>query len=256
MYRWVGALLKNTGAETLHGAFVAAQPGSSPGGSTASGGAGGAEAEPGAAPITTFEVSLLDELVRRAPCLPRASSFSILAYAPHPQSARHAFLRALSARRSIVQDVGAAFPRFCRVFWWILDACQQHEDARAAQTVLILSETFHQLLPAPPRPGGADVVAVREEASTDGEATCAVEVTPDIVPEGAPLSTNEAAKPVAVDVIETTAPATPAPTFTRQYVQVSASAKLSQPRVSDALFLRSPRIAFAGFLAAPPHLAL
>jgi hypothetical protein len=140
MYRWVGALLKNAGAETLHGALVtspvAAAPPVAPSESGDASEGGSAAAAPGAAPLTTFEVSLLDELVRGRRKRSWRERITLSLPLP-PQSARHAFLRALSARRSIIQDVGPAFPRFCHVFWWLLDACQQHEDSRAAQTVLV-----------------------------------------------------------------------------------------------------------------------
>jgi hypothetical protein len=76
------------------------------------------------------------------------------------QAARAAFLRALSARRSVQQNVGPTFRRLCRIFWWLLDACEAHEDARGAQTVLILSETFYR---SRTYPNDASVGAVPNE---------------------------------------------------------------------------------------------
>ena len=53
MYRWVGALLKNQGAETLNGSF-----------GPAAGASVGTAEDSSTAPLATFEISLLDELVR------------------------------------------------------------------------------------------------------------------------------------------------------------------------------------------------
>lgn len=127
------------------------------------------------------------------------------------QSARHAFLRALSARRSVVQDVGPAFFRFCRVFWWLLDACQQHEDSRAAQTVLILSETFHQIIP-----GVQSSVTQQEivQSTTNSDVTTTEQT--DKSTRDQHDGTEGAA--AAVDVLPASTPAVTS--ATRQYVQV------------------------------------
>jgi hypothetical protein len=107
MFRWVNALLKGEGLELLNGVPVTPELA----------GVVGSDDKP---PVT-FEVSLLDD-----------------------DAARHAFLRALSARRSLQQRIDASFHRMCRIFWWVLDACLEREDARGAGTVLILSETYFQ----------------------------------------------------------------------------------------------------------------
>lgn len=116
MYRWVGALLKNAGAETLHGVLVSpAAPSAVIAAASAAAGepseGGGSAAAPGAAPLTTFEVSLLDELVRlrsrgkntllvppNTPCLPLPPSPLATRFFAH--SLRGAASFKTSARRS------------------------------------------------------------------------------------------------------------------------------------------------------------
>jgi hypothetical protein len=194
MYRWVVALLRNQGAETLNGVFVEAQPEVDAAASTA-----------GTTPIAAFEVTLLDQ-----------------------QAARQAFLRALSARRSAFQDVGPAFPRFCRVFWWMLDACMQHEDSRAAQTVLILSETFYEQEPEGHSACGAPAAAALSDSAkavadygivdTSENGAAVAESSFDASPSRPTSgSHNERSESDSADAVRPT-PATPAAPL-RRYVQ-------------------------------------
>lgn len=118
MFRWVVHLAEGRGCESLRGERITLDGSVNAAPEPATEGA----ASPTAAPSeeTCFEVSLLEQ-----------------------HAARHAFLRALSARRAQQQLLTeGAFKRMVRVFWWILDACAAQEDARGAQTVLILAETY------------------------------------------------------------------------------------------------------------------
>lgn len=121
MYRWVVALLKGEGHETLGGEPVTPL-------------VQGSSSDAGPA----FEIKLLLE-----------------------PAARSAFLRALSARRSLRQNLLPVFERLVRIFWWILDVALAQDDTRSAQTVLILGETFYR-----PKPG---VAASADVAVSDRE---------------------------------------------------------------------------------------
>lgn len=63
-------------------------------------------------------------------------------------AARIAFLRSLNQQRSKKQDVSPAFHRLARVMWWLLDACESHQDICCARMVMVMAETFYQCQPA------------------------------------------------------------------------------------------------------------
>lgn len=57
-------------------------------------------------------------------------------------AARIALLRTLNQQRSKKQDVSVSFYRLARVLWWLLDACEVHEDICCARMVTVMAETF------------------------------------------------------------------------------------------------------------------
>jgi hypothetical protein len=114
MYKWVTSLLHGTGSETFFGDPLL-PPADTVYHATSATTAANTEES------AVFEVSTLAN-----------------------PAARYAFLRALSARRGVQQNIGSAFFRMLRIFWWVLDLCMDDEDAKGAQTVLILSETYYR----------------------------------------------------------------------------------------------------------------
>ena len=191
MYRWVGALLRNEGGECLHGMPVAATAAAAEAAAaraaaeaaSASATASAASTEASAPATSSPEIEGGPTLTSTtAPAAPATSPTSTTAAAAptqlfevsllDEQAARYAFLRALSARRAQLQNVGAAFPRFARIFWWCLDACQAAEDARGAQMVLILSETFFrwEQSPSAAEGGGQQTTGAGGDAATAGAA--------------------------------------------------------------------------------------
>jgi hypothetical protein len=64
-------------------------------------------------------------------------------------AARIAFLRSLNLQRSKRQDAGIiGFERLARVLWWMLDACETQEDVCCARMVMVMAETFFELVPS------------------------------------------------------------------------------------------------------------
>lgn len=146
MLRWAQALLRGEGCETLHGQRVGAPGETTPqlGACATVVPATGSLAMPdgdGPDPPSALLQSLPPvQLQQQSPQPQPLFEVSLL----DQQAARNALLRALSALRAQVQHLSPpAFARFVRVFWWALDACAAHDDARSASTVLILSETFY-----------------------------------------------------------------------------------------------------------------
>jgi hypothetical protein len=64
-------------------------------------------------------------------------------------AARIAFLRSLNLQRSKRQDAGQkGFERLARVLWWMLDACEAQEDVCCARMVMVMAETFFEIIPS------------------------------------------------------------------------------------------------------------
>jgi hypothetical protein len=129
MFRWALALLKDEGSEVIQGLSVPFAD------------------EVSAAPVAqagraSESESTTDPTAESAVSVQPSRSPVFEVSAVNSQAARTALLRALSSRRSLRQNLGSSFPRFCRVFWWTLDACRAQEDTRSAQVCLILAETF------------------------------------------------------------------------------------------------------------------
>jgi hypothetical protein len=132
--RWVEALLTGTGSEMLQGRIVARidAPSKSSEDNDSS-----VEAESGSGG-EVFDIAVLDA---------------------HP--ARIAMLRALNQQRSKSQDISPCFFRMARVLWWLLDACEAHQDICCARMVMVMAETFFHFESSSSSKGA--------DASADGE---------------------------------------------------------------------------------------
>jgi len=153
--RWVKAIFEGTGSEALRG--IAVQIVTRDGdkekeGAVVSEGAavvrieeGGEEEESlsSSTPARAIDAVPIDRLNISSD----SEEFEVEILSNH--AARIAFLRSLNLQRSKRQDAGViGFERLARVLWWMLDACEAQEDVCCARMVMVMAETFFELVPS------------------------------------------------------------------------------------------------------------
>lgn len=154
--RWVKAIFDGTGSEALRG--IAVQIVTRDGDKAKE----GAVVSEGAAVIRIEEEGVEEESSLASSTPARAidaipidrlnissdsEEFEVEILSNH--AARIAFLRSLNLQRSKRQDAGVAgFERLARVLWWMLDACEAQEDVCCARMVMVMAETFFELVPS------------------------------------------------------------------------------------------------------------